>query len=298
MPRARSAHHLHRAARGLVENLLSRSSGVRNRSVAAACKGLKYAPMNAPQSLSIFFPAYNDSGTIASLVITALQSASKLTPNHEVIVVNDGSSDGTANILDELARVYPALRIVTHQVNRGYGGALRSGFATASKEVVFYTDGDAQYDPSEMAALWQEMKPGVDLVNGYKISRSDPLHRIVIGRIYHHIVKLMFGLSVRDVDCDFRMMRRSIFDRVRLEKSSGVICLEMMKKIEDAGFTIVEVPVHHYHRAYGRSQFFNFPRIYRTGVDVVKLWFALVVRRTHQSQVKESDPLEQETRAS
>ncbi len=253
--------------------------------------------MNAPQSLSIFFPAYNDSGTIASLVIIALQSASKLTPNHEVIVVNDGSSDGTANILEELARVYPALRIVTHQVNRGYGGALRSGFATASKEVVFYTDGDAQYDPSEMAVLWEAMMPGVDLVNGYKISRSDPWHRICIGRVYHHIVKLMFGLTVRDVDCDFRMMRRSIFDRVRLEKDSGVICLEMMKKIQDAGFSIVEVPVHHYHRAYGRSQFFNFPRIYRTGVDVVKLWFALVVRRTHQSQVKDSDPLEQETRA-
>ena len=85
-------------------------------------------------------------------MITAIQSAAKLTPNHEVIVVNDGSSDGTAQILEELARVYPQFRIVTHEVNRGYGGALRSGFATASKEIVFYTDGDAQYDPSEMAA--------------------------------------------------------------------------------------------------------------------------------------------------
>jgi hypothetical protein len=95
-------------------------------------------------------------------------------------------------------------------------------------------------------------------------------------------VKIAFGLKVRDVDCDFRMMRRTIFDTVRLEKSSGVICLEMMKKIQDAGFAIVEVPVHHYHRAYGRSQFFNFPRIYRTALDVGKLWFALVIRRTHQ----------------
>ena len=232
-------------------------------------------------SLSIFFPAYNDSGTIASLVITALQTAETLTPNHEVIVVNDGSSDRTAKILEELTRLYPRLRVVTHEVNRGYGGALRTGFATASKDLVFYTDGDAQYDPAEMALLWQKMVPGVDMANGYKISRSDPWHRIVIGRVYHHIVKLMFGLKVRDVDCDFRMLRRSIFDRVRLEKSSGVICLEMMKKIQDAGFNIVEVPVHHYHRAYGKSQFFNFPRVFRTGLDVLKLWFALVVRRTH-----------------
>ncbi|MSO56634.1 MAG: glycosyltransferase family 2 protein [Acidobacteria bacterium] len=249
--------------------------------------------MNQPPSLTVFFPVYNDSGTIATLVITALHSAAALTKNHEVIVVNDGSTDGTAQILDELACVYPGLRIVTHEVNRGYGGALRSGFAAASKEIVFYTDGDAQYDPSEMALLWQKMGPDVDLVNGYKISRSDPWHRIVIGRVYHHIVKLMFGLRVRDVDCDFRMLRRSIFDRVRLEKDSGVICLEMIKKIQNAGFRIVEVPVHHHHRAYGRSQFFNFSRIYRTGIDVLKLWLALVVRRTPLADVDLTDAVRQ-----
>ena len=120
-----------------------------------------------------------------------------------------------------------------------------------------------------------------DLVNGYKISRSDPLHRIVIGRVYHHIVSLLFGLKLRDVDCDFRLMRRSIFERINLEKTSGVICLEMMKKIQDAGFRIVEVPVHHYHRAFGKSQFFNFRRLFRTGRDVLRLWYALVVRREH-----------------
>jgi glycosyltransferase involved in cell wall biosynthesis len=236
----------------------------------------------SPLSLSVFFPAYNDAGTIASLVIAALQSASKLTSDYEIIVVNDGSSDSTAHILEELARVYPRLKIVTHAVNRGYGGALRSGFASASKDVIFYTDGDAQYDPTEIELLWPKMLPGVDLVNGYKISRSDPWHRIIIGRIYHHTVKMMFGLHVRDVDCDFRLMRRSIFERVRLEKNSGVICLEMMKKIQDAGFTIVEAPVHHYHRAHGQSQFFNFRRVIRTGIDVLKLWYVLVVRRTPQ----------------
>jgi len=252
-------------------------------------------PTKSP-GLSVFFPAYNDSGTIASLVITAIQSASKLTPNYEVIVVNDGSSDSTGQILDELARLYPQVRVVTHTVNRGYGGALRSGFGAASKEIIFYTDGDAQYDPSEMEALWQKMAPGTDLVNGFKISRADPLHRIIIGRIYHHTVKTLFGLHVRDVDCDFRLLRRSIFDTVRLEKNSGVICLEMMKKIQDAGFTIVEVPVHHYHRAHGHSQFFNFPRVFRTAVDVMKLWFALVVRQTHRRPAEASAPTGERTR--
>jgi len=235
-----------------------------------------------PPGLSIFFPAYNDSGTIASLVITALQTAQALTPDFEIIVVNDGSADHTAAVADELARQYPQVKIVHHPVNRGYGGALRTGFATASKEYVFYTDGDAQYDPAEMALLWAAMRPGVDLVNGYKISRSDPLHRIVIGRLYHHTVKRLFGLKVRDVDCDFRLMRRSIFDRVRLEKDSGVICLEMMKKIQDAGFHIAEVPVHHYHRTHGTSQFFNVRRIGRTALDVGRLWYDLVVRGRHR----------------
>jgi glycosyltransferase involved in cell wall biosynthesis len=239
-------------------------------------------PPKRNPGLSVFFPAYNDSGTIASLVIAASQAARSLTPDFEIIIVNDGSADATAQIADELARTYPEVKVVHHDRNRGYGGALRSGFAAATRELVFYTDGDAQYDPREMSVLWQALTEDVDLVNGYKISRSDPVHRIFIGRLYHFTVKTLFGLRIRDVDCDFRLMRRSIFDRIHLEKNSGVICLELMKKITDAGFRIAEVPVHHYHRAYGKSQFFNFGRIFRTGVDVLKLWWALVVRRSHQ----------------
>ncbi len=238
-------------------------------------------PAEKPAGLSVFFPAYNDSGTIATMVIRAVHAASELTPDYEVLVVNDGSSDATAEVADELARTYPHVRVVHHPANRGYGGALQTGFRSATKELIFYTDGDAQYDPGELALLWAKMGDA-DLVNGYKISRSDPLHRIVIGRLYHHIVSRLFGLTVRDVDCDFRLMRRSIFERIDLDKTSGVICLEMMKKIEDAGFRIVEVPVHHYHRAFGKSQFFNFPRIFKTGVDVMRLWFELVIRQEHR----------------
>jgi glycosyltransferase involved in cell wall biosynthesis len=237
-----------------------------------------------PPGVSVFFPAYNDSGTIASMVIRAVKAASDLTPDYEVIVVNDGSTDATAEIADELARTYPHVRVVHHPGNQGYGGALQTGFRSATKEWIFYTDGDAQYDPAELALLWARISDSVDLVNGYKISRSDPLHRIVIGRVYHHIVSSLFGLMVRDVDCDFRLMRRSIFDRIQLEKTSGVICLEMMKKITDARFRIVEVPVHHYHRAYGKSQFFNFRRIFKTGVDVMRLWMALVVLGQHRAR--------------
>lgn len=233
----------------------------------------------AGPGLTIFFPAYNDGFTIASLVIRAIQTASTLTDDLELIVVNDGSVDATRPVLEELARVYPCVRIVQHEANRGYGAALRSGFSAARKELIFYTDGDAQYDPMDLRALWPAMTPNVDLVNGYKTSRSDPLHRVVLGRAYHHAVKLLFGLKLRDVDCDFRLLRRAVFDRVTLHEDSGSICLEMMKKIQDAGFRIVEVPVHHFHRASGRSQFFNFSRIARTLVAVGRLWIRLVVMR-------------------
>jgi len=240
------------------------------------------SPARQPTGLSVFFPAYNDSGTIASMVIRAVKAASELTPDYEVIIVDDGSVDGTGEIADELARTYPRVKVVHHGRNRGYGGALQTGFRSATKEMIFYTDGDAQYDPGELSLLWSRLTPDADFVNGYKISRSDPLHRVVIGRLYHHIVSLMFGLRMRDVDCDFRLIRRTVFDRIDLEKTSGVICLKMMKKVQDAGFRIVEVPVHHYHRAYGKSQFFNFRRIGKTAVDVLRLWYALVIRRQHR----------------
>src|SRR5215471_17086411 len=144
-------------------------------------------PAEKPAGLSVFFPAYNDSGTIGSMVIRTVKAASELTSDFEIIVVDDGSADSTAEIADELARTYSQVRAVHHPTNRDYGAALQTGFRASTKELIFYTDGDAQYDPGELVQLWNLMAPDVDLVNGYKISRADPLHRIIIGRIYHHI---------------------------------------------------------------------------------------------------------------
>ena len=228
-------------------------------------------------SVTAVFPAYNDAGTIPSMVMMALHALPEIADDYEVVVVNDGSRDRTAEMLAELAAHYPLLRVITHPVNRGYGAALRSGFGAAAKEWIFYTDGDAQYDPHEMLQLAQALGPDVDIVNGYKISRSDPLYRVIIGRLYHHFVRLVFGLPLRDTDCDFRLFRRSLFNRVTLESDSGTIALELVKKFHDAGARFVEVPVHHFHRAYGQSQFFNFRRLVRTAVQLTGLWWRLVI---------------------
>jgi glycosyltransferase involved in cell wall biosynthesis len=237
--------------------------------------------MESLRSLSIFFPAYNDAATIPSMVISAFLTVQKITNDFEIIVVNDGSKDHTAELLNELQRLYPQVRVITHPQNRGYGAALRMGFSSASKEWVFYTDGDAQYDPREMVKLVEALESNIDVVNGYKIERSDPLHRIIIGRLYHHIVRMIFGFRLRDVDCDYRLMRRSIFDKVQLTSTSGTICLEMVKKMQDFRYRFSEVPVHHYHRAHGKSQFFNFSRLFRTGLQLMSLWWILVVRKQH-----------------
>ena len=232
-------------------------------------------------SVSAFFPAYNDAGTIPTMILRALQTLPEVAEDYEVVVINDGSSDDTARVLDDLAQHYERLRVIHRTQPSGYGGVLRGGFAAAAKDWIFYTDGDAQYDARELALLAQAIQDGVDMVNGYKIKRRDPFHRVVIGLAYQYFVKYLFGLKIRDVDCDFRLMRRTIFDEVTLESTTGTITFEMVKKIQDAGYHIVEVPVHHWYRQYGESQFFNFPRVARTLVALIGWWWRLVIKKEH-----------------
>ncbi len=234
------------------------------------------------KSLTIFFPCYNDSATIAEMVILAHEVARSITDDFEVIVIDDGSSDSSRLILEELTEQYPGtLKLVFHEKNKGYGGALRSGFANATKEWIFYTDGDAQYDVRELTNLVEKVSDDIDVVQGYKIKRHDPWHRIVIGLIYQYGMKILFGLKIKDVDCDFRLLRRSIFDKVKLKYNTGIICLEMVKKIQHYGFKFAEVGVSHYFRLAGKSQFFNFRRIMQVGLGIFKLWFELVIMKRY-----------------
>ncbi len=234
---------------------------------------------NQLSGLSIVFPAYNDGGTISSMVLAAAMAAEQVAQDYEIIVVNDGSQDYTPLLLAELARKIPSLKVLHHAQNQGYGATLLSGFAAASKEWIFYTDGDAQYNPLELTSLVSALGPDVDVVNGYKIARHDTLIRKVVGKLYHIFVKWTFGFRLRDVDCDFRLIRRSLFDQVQLESSDGTFGLEMVKKFQDAGFQFVEVPVHHYPRPYGVSQFFQKSHLLRTALQLAKLWWKLVVRK-------------------
>lgn len=232
-------------------------------------------------TISALFPVYNDWATISSMVLQVNGILEKIAEDYEIILVDDGSKILTKRILVELSKKVEKLRIITHPKNRGYGAALKSGFYNAKFDLIFYTDGDAQYNPEELALLVEKFSDNVDIVNGYKISRSDPIYRKIIGRLYHYLTKLLFGFAIRDVDCDFRLMRRKIFDDLKLEYDSGVICVEMISKITKRGYRFVEVPVHHYYRMSGRSEFFNFKRIFRVIKNLIKLWYKINIKKKY-----------------
>lgn len=243
-------------------------------------------------SISVFFPAYNDEGSIGRMVGNALALLPALADDYEIIVVNDGSGDGTAAILDELARQHGPVRVIHHQRNRGYGGALHTGFAHATKDLVFYTDGDGQYDVRELTKLMPLLIAGVDVVNGYKIKRSDSKRRVVLGAVYKTLARLFFRLPIRDVDCDFRLMRRTALESIELVSTSGVVCTEMVYKLHKSGCRFAETPVHHYPRRHGQSQFFTLRRVARTAFDFFALWVKLVVlRRAPGKTVAQGKPV-------
>ena len=231
-------------------------------------------------SLSVFFPAYNDAPSLPKLLAKTFEVLELHVADYEVIVVNDASYDDTAAVLEQLRGQYgPRLRVVTHPQNRGYGGALRSGFEAATKEFVFYTDGDSQYDVGELPRLLDLVGPDTGLVNGFKLERHDPAHRIWIGKTYNFCARLLFRIRIRDIDCDYRLIRRSLLQRISLTSTSGTICVELVRKLEMTGCEVVETGVRHYPRLYGKSQFFRLRSLATTLYELVRLWVRVVILR-------------------
>jgi glycosyltransferase involved in cell wall biosynthesis len=232
---------------------------------------------NLPPSITVFFPCFNDGESLRRMIPQAVETLRKLTSDFEIIVVDDGSGDNTPATLESLQSECASLRVIRHARNLGYGAALQSGFRNATKDWVFYTDGDGQYDVRELEKLWPLVGDDVDGVVGYKTLRADTWSRRMIGKIYNAWVRFFFNLKVKDVDCDFRLLRRKIFDSVSLTARSGAVCVDLMRQVQDGGFRILETPVNHYPRIHGKSHFFRVAPVARTGWELVSLWFRLVL---------------------
>ena len=213
-------------------------------------------PTKRVPELSYFFPAHNEADHIEALVAEALATLPQLADRFEVIAVNDGSRDGTAELADALAAANPdTVRVVHHPVNRGYGAAVRSGFAAAGYALVCFTDGDRQFRLSDLGQLLArlEAEDRPDAVLGYRLKRADPFIRTVYARIYRLCLRIFFGLPVRDPDCAYKLFRREALAGIRLESGGAFSSAELLIKLRQRGRRLVEVGVPHYPRTAGQA---------------------------------------------
>jgi glycosyltransferase involved in cell wall biosynthesis len=218
----------------------------------------------------VFFPAYNEQDIIAKTVESATRAVSRFADNYEIIVVDDGSADKTAAVVEDIARRDPHVRLVSHGENRGYGAALRTGFASAHNELVFFSDADGQFDLHELPGLFTMLKRA-PVVLGYRIRRSDPLYRLFIAKVYNIVVRVVFGLRVRDIDCAFKLLRRDVLQGVELESDGAFISSELLIKLKRRNVPMAERGVHHYPRTTGISKGATPKVILKTIRDVVQL---------------------------
>ena len=206
-------------------------------------------------SLSFFFPAYNEEGNVEAVVRDALATLPRFADDIEVIVVDDGSRDRTPQIADALAAADPRVRVVHHPKNRGYGGAVRSGLLASAKAFIFYTDGDRQFRLDDLERL-VSVSDGVDMVIGYRMKRRDPLRRRFTAWVYNRLIRILFGSTIRDVDCAFKLFRHDVFERVTLQqvRSNGAFfSAEMLLTLRAKGITMREVAIPHYPRTVGEN---------------------------------------------
>jgi glycosyltransferase involved in cell wall biosynthesis len=222
-------------------------------STAPAAGGDAAAPARVAR-LSYFFPAHNEEANLEGLVEEALETLPTLAETFEIIAVDDGSRDRTGEIADRLAAAHPGVvRVVHHPVNRGYGGALRSGFEASRYELLAFTDGDRQFRIADLGRLTARLREPdrPDIVVGYRIRRADPLVRVLYARTYKLANRIFFGLRVRDVDCAAKLFRREALEGVRVESGGAFFSAELLIKARNLRRTIVEVGVPHYPRTAG-----------------------------------------------
>lgn len=213
----------------------------------------------ATAQISAVLPAYNEEANLEEAVSRVATALAVYAPTHEIIVVDDGSQDGTAAVLERLRGLHPALRVVRHPQNRGYGAAVRSGFGAARYEWVFMMDADNQFDPAEVAVLVARAVDA-DIVTGYRKRRRDPLGRRLNAWAFFSLVRLFFGHQVRDVNCAFKLLRRDMLTRMALHSNGALINTEVFVRARQMHARIVEVPVQHYPRTSGKQTGGN-PRV-------------------------------------
>lgn len=221
-------------------------------------------------SLTVFFPCYNEEANVERVTLAALMACRRLVSDFEVLIVNDGSKDRTAEIADRLAAEHPNVRAVHNKPNRGYGGALARGFREAKKDFIFYTDGDGQFDFEELEKVLPLVEQH-DIVSAYRLKRSDPMMRKVNAWCWGRLVDAIFGMHIRDVDCAFKVYPRRFIEEIELRSTGALIDTEMLAKATYLGYSIGQLGVHHYERTAGEQTGANFRVIFKAFKELFAL---------------------------
>jgi glycosyltransferase involved in cell wall biosynthesis len=220
--------------------------------------------------LSVFFPCFNEEGNLPRVLETSVEVLTGLNADYEIIVINDGSRDNTAHIADQFAQKSHRIRVIHHPTNLGYGAALQSGFKAATKELVFYTDGDGQFDIREISLLLDKIRDA-DIVSAYRLNRQDSFIRKLNGWCWTQLVCLVFGMRVRDIDCAFKLYRRSLFAGMPLHSTGALIDTEVLARARRKGCRIVQCGVHHYPRKAGHQTGADWRVICRAFRELIQL---------------------------
>ncbi|MHC4456053.1 MAG: glycosyltransferase family 2 protein [Planctomycetota bacterium] len=225
----------------------------------------------ATVSISVFFPCYNEQDNITRTAEQALDVLQNLKADFEVIIVDDGSSDATGQIADKIADQNSMVKVVHHPTNLGYGAALQSGFKAATKDLVFYTDGDGQFDIHEMPQLLPLMNQ-YDIVSCYRLNRQDNIIRKINGWCWTKLVCLLFGMKIRDIDCAFKLYKREIFDNIKISSTGALIDAEILGRAIRKGYSITQKGIHHHPRIAGTQTGANIRVILRAFKELLKLY--------------------------
>lgn len=227
------------------------------------------------QSISVFFPTYNEEGSIKDTVLKAVNVLERHFKQWEILIVNDGSTDNTLNIAQKLSNTNKRIRVINHIQNKGYGASLQSGFYNAKYDWIAFTDSDGQFDFSEINKFVdKQTETNADLIIGYYKKRQVSKFKILTSKMWELSVMILFGLHVRDIDCGFKLISKKVIEKIpKLESERGAfISSELLIKSKKSGFKIVEIPVTHYPRTEGKGTGRNLKVIVKSFVDLFRLW--------------------------
>lgn len=230
------------------------------------------------EGLSLFFPCHNEEANVEGVIREALRIAPQVTERYEVLIVDDGSRDRTADIVQRLAASHPTVRLVRHDQNKGYGEALKSGFKAAQLPWVFYSDGDGQFDLNELPALVAKTAEA-DIVSGVRRQRADPWNRQLNGKLFELSVRLFMGLNIPDIDCAFKLYRRELFDNIQLHTTGAMIDTEVLIKAQRLGYSITTMDVSHRPRRAGVQSGAKLKVVLRAMKEFWFLWWELQCTR-------------------